>query len=162
MPARIISSAFTIGSPQADGQVYVTEVHSWDSGLPPTFVSYGPVLASLDFQAVANARAAVIMQSKRETEAQDNVQNDKYLLVYNTQTEMLTYLRDLYQQTVGWDTCKLAQWILDRLAASAFPITAIRSVWGLTQAQWNSFNGVLDVYGAAYSSVNAARGTTVS
>lgn len=162
MPASIISSAFTVGAPQSNGQVYVTEVHTWNSGLPPTILEYGPVPVTLDFQAIANARALVIVQSKRDEEAQDNVQNDKYILVYNTQTEMLVYLRDLYQQTTGWDTCKLARWIVNRLDASAFPITAIRAVWGLTQAQWNSFNGVLDVYAAAYNSVNAARGTTVN
>ena len=162
MPAQIISSAFTLGTPQADGRVYVTEIHTWDSGLPPTIVEYGPVPATLDFQAIANARALIIMQAKRDEEAQDNLQNDRYLLVYNTQTEMLTYLRDLYLQTTGMETCKLARWIIDRLNASAFSITAIRAIWGLTQAQWNSFNGVLDTYAASYSSVNSAIGTAVN
>lgn len=162
MAAKIISSAYTLGTPQVNGQVYVTEIHTWDSGLPPTIVEYGPVPVTLDFQGIADARALVIMQSRKEAEAQDNLDNDKYILVYNTQTEMLAYLRDVYLQTTGWDTCKLARWITNRLTASAFPISSIRAVWGLNQSQWNSFNGVLDTYAAAYDSVNSARGTVVA
>jgi hypothetical protein len=162
MAATIISSTFTIGIPQIDGRVFVTEVHTWDSGLPVTILEYGPVPATLDFQSIANARALVIMQSKRDEEAQDNINLDRYLLVYNTETQMLTYLHELYIYSVGMETCRLARWIIDRLDQSAFSITAIRTVWGLSVPQWNSFNGVLDTYAASYTSVNAARGIVVS
>lgn len=162
MAATIISSTFTLGTPQADGTVYVTEVHTWDSGVPITTVEYGPVISTLDFQSIANARAPVLMQSKRDAEAYDNLQNNKYILVFNTETQMLTYLHDLYIQTVGMETCKLARWIIDRLDENAFSITAIRTVWGMTVPQWNTFNGVLDTYAAAYTSVTGALGTKVS
>lgn len=162
MAATIISSSFTLGTPQADGTVYVTEVHTWDSGLAQQTVEYGPVPTGLDFQAIANARALVLMQARRDTEALDNINSNKYVLLYNTETQMLTYLRELYLLSVGFETCRLARWIVDRLSASSFSVTAIRTVWGMNNPQWNSFNGVLDVYAAAYTSVQNANGTVVS
>lgn len=68
MPAVIISSTFTLGHLQANGTRYVTETHTWDSGLPPTMLEYGPVPGTVDYQAVANARAVRIMASKAESE----------------------------------------------------------------------------------------------
>lgn len=162
MAAMIISSAYTIGTVQIDGRVFVTEIHTWDSGLQPTILEYGPVPPTLDFQAIANDRALVIMQSKRDEEAQDNINEGRYILIYNTETQMLNYLYELYTFSIGMETCRLARWIIDRLDQSAFSITAIRTVWGMTISQWNTFNGVLDTYAASYTSVNAARGTVLS
>lgn len=162
MAATITSSTYTVGTVQIDGRVFVTEVHTWDSGLPQETVEYGPVPATLDFQAIANARALVLMQSHRDQEAQNNIDEDKYILIYNTETQMLNYLHDLYVQSVGIETCRLARWIINRLDGNAFSITAIRTVWGVSVPQWNSFNGVLDTYAASYTSVNAARGTVVN
>lgn len=162
MAAQIISSTYTLGTPQANGTVYVTEIHTWDSGVPITIIEYGPVPPTLDFQSIANARAITIMQAKRDEEAYDNLQNDRYLLVFNTETQILTYVRELYVQSIGIETCRLARWIINRLNASAFSITAIRTVWAMTQPQWNSFNGVLDTYAAAYTSMTSAIGTKVN
>lgn len=162
MPATIISSTYTLGTPQADGTVYVTEVHTWDSGLAQQTVEYGPVPTGLDFQAIANARALVLMQAKRDLEAQNNIDGNKYVLLYNTETQMLTYLRELYVLSVGFETCRFARWIINRLNASSFSITAIRTVWGMSVSQWNSFNGILDTYAAAYTSVTNANGTVVT
>lgn len=66
--ASIISSTFTLGHAQADGRRYVTETHTWDSGLPPTVLEYGPVPDSVDHQAVANARAVVLMEQAAQSE----------------------------------------------------------------------------------------------
>lgn len=68
--ATIISSTYSLGHLQANGTRYVTETHTWDSGLPPTVIEYGPVPDSTDYQAIANARAAQIMASLAEQEAE--------------------------------------------------------------------------------------------
>lgn len=162
MPATIVSSTYTLGTPQANGTVYVTEIHTWDSGLAPTIREYGPVPAGLDFQAIADAQAIVIMQAKRDSEAFSNLNNGKYILVYNTETQMLEFVRDIYLNSEGFETCQWARWIVDRLNDSSFSISAIRAVWGMTPPQWNTFNGILDTNAAAYSSVLAANGSVVN
>lgn len=66
--AAIISSTFTLGHAQRDGTRYVTEAHTWDGGLPPTVIEYGPVPDTVDHQAVANARAAQLMEQAAQQE----------------------------------------------------------------------------------------------
>ena len=162
MAATITNSTYTLGTPQADGTVYVTEVHTWDSGLAQQLVEYGPVPTGLDFQSIANARALVLMQSRRDNEARDNIEQDKYTLLYNTETQQLEYFRELYIASVGFDTCRYARWCINRLDGNSFSVTAIRAVFGMSPPEWNSFNGVMDVYAAAYDSVNGANGTVVN
>jgi len=162
MAATITSSTYTLGTPQANGMVYVTEVHTWDSGLAQQQVEYGPVPTGLDFQGIADARALVLMQSKRDNEARDNIDNNKYTLLYQTETQQLEYFRELYIASVGFETCRFARWCIDRLDDNSFSVTAIRTVFGMSNPDWNSFNGVMDVYAAAYTSVISANGTVVS
>ena len=66
--ASIISSSFTLGHAQANGARYVTETHTWDGGLPPTVLEYGPVPDTIDHQAIADARAAGLMTGQAEIE----------------------------------------------------------------------------------------------
>jgi hypothetical protein len=65
--AAIIASTFTLGHPQANGSRYVTETHTWDSGLPPTVLEYGPI-GVVDYQSIADARAVQLMASAAEAE----------------------------------------------------------------------------------------------
>ncbi len=54
---RVVSSSFTVGVPQADGRVYVTELHLFDTGIysiPREYLAE----PDLDFQAIADQRAA--------------------------------------------------------------------------------------------------------
>ena len=67
--ATITSSAYALGHQQANGTRYVTETHTWDGGLPPTVLEYGPVPDTVDYQAAANARAVQIMAAMADAEA---------------------------------------------------------------------------------------------
>lgn len=69
--ASIVSSTFVLGHRQRNGTRYVTETHTWDSGLPPTVIEYGPVPDTVDHQAVANARAAQIMEQAAQAEFEE-------------------------------------------------------------------------------------------
>lgn len=69
--AAIVSSSFVLGHAQRNGTRYVTETHIWDSGLPPTVIEYGPVPDTVDHQAVANARAAQIMERAAQAEFEE-------------------------------------------------------------------------------------------
>lgn len=68
--AQITASTYVLGHQQANGTRYVTETHTWDSGLPPTVLEYGPVAGTVDYQAVANARATQLMAGMAEQEAE--------------------------------------------------------------------------------------------
>jgi hypothetical protein len=69
--ASIISSEFTLGHQQANGTRYVTETHTWDGGLPPTVLEYGPVPDTVDHQAIANARATQLMDQLAQQEFEE-------------------------------------------------------------------------------------------
>lgn len=69
--ASIVSSTFILGHAQRNGARYVTETHTWDSGLPPTVIEYGPVPDTVDHQAVADARAAQIMEQMAQQEFEE-------------------------------------------------------------------------------------------
>lgn len=63
----ILRSTVSRGHAQADGRVYVREVHEWDDG-STTVVEYGPVAENLDLQAIATARAARIQEDRAQAE----------------------------------------------------------------------------------------------
>jgi hypothetical protein len=69
--ASIVSSAYTLGHAQRNGTRYVTETHVWDGGLPPTVIEYGPVPDTVDHQAIANARAAQLMEQAAQAEFEE-------------------------------------------------------------------------------------------
>lgn len=66
--ASIISSTYVLGHAQANGTRYVTETHTWDSGLPATVIEYGPVPDTVNYQTVADARATQIMAQMADQE----------------------------------------------------------------------------------------------
>ncbi len=69
--ASIVSSTFVLGHAQRNGTRYVTETHTWDSGLPPTIIEYGPVPDTVNHQAVANARAVQLMEQAAQAEFEE-------------------------------------------------------------------------------------------
>lgn len=69
--AAIVSSAYVLGHAQRNGTRYVTETHTWDSGLPPTIIEYGPVPDTVNHQAVANARATQLMEQAAQQEFEE-------------------------------------------------------------------------------------------
>lgn len=65
--AAIVASTFVLGHAQRNGTRYVTETHEWDDG-NRTVLEYGPVPDTVDYQAVANARAVQIMEQMAQQE----------------------------------------------------------------------------------------------
>jgi hypothetical protein len=65
----IVSSTYTVGHAQRDGSRRVVERHTWDDG-SVTELEYGPVPDTVDYQAIANARAAQLEAQAAEQEFQ--------------------------------------------------------------------------------------------
>lgn len=57
-PVSVTASAYTVGTPQADGRVWVTETQTLSTGIQQIF-SYLSA-PDADFQAIAGARSASI------------------------------------------------------------------------------------------------------
>jgi hypothetical protein len=71
----IVSSSYVLGHAQRNGTRYVTETHTWDGGLPPTVLEYGPVPDTVDYQAVADARAAQLEDQAAQQEFEEALNN---------------------------------------------------------------------------------------
>lgn len=57
-PVSVTASAYTVGTPQADGRVWVTETQTLSTGISQTFNYLSA--PGVDFQAIASARSASI------------------------------------------------------------------------------------------------------
>lgn len=145
---------------QTDGSRYSTQIVTENTGRMHQRVVR--LAAGNDGVSMLAQYVVEVNASLKDGEARSNLDAGKYVLVHCTETEILERIRDLYQQSMGYETCRIARWIIDRLNAAAFTVAAIRAVWGMSPPQWNSFNGILDVNAASYTSVETANGMITS
>lgn len=154
----ITSSVVTIGHAQIDGRKYIREVHSDASGVAATIDYLGA--AGLDYQAIADARAAILNGSLADDEATAKIGIDATPLPLRFQTaaQFLDRLRAIYKSGSKADLAKLARWITRRLDDGHVTVSQLRTAWGLTLAQWNALEARMRTLRTNQEAVDAAAG----
>jgi hypothetical protein len=158
MPVTASSATFD-GPPQADGSRMVIERHQCANGVPDVqFVYFAP--AGFDPSTVLAGRTAMINAQLADAEATADMSNDGApVAVEQTMTAFLQAMRAAYKASDKADTCRLAWWLLRRIAAGQIADTQCQAAFGRSAAQWTSFKtNTLTPQSNAWAAVIAATG----
>ena len=111
--------------------------------------------------AVAAGRAADVAEWLASREAEDNIGRDgPPSLVHQTPEQFAKRLREHIRSGDRERACKLAWWLLRRIAAGDITDSQARAAFGLTVAQWtNVKSNILTPRSNAWAAVLAAGGT---
>lgn len=153
----ITSSKFTVGVPQKDGRVWVTETHTDHLSGEHSFAYRA--LPTANHQAVMLARVAQIEAALAESEFLEAIEFEGWApLKHQTAAQFAARLRARYKDASKVECAKLAKWILDRIDGGAFTETAVRTAFGLTAGQWTTLKAKLTTLRTNYNAVLAATG----
>lgn len=146
-----------IGHAQADGRRYVVEIHSDGSG-EFARVEYLAAVGA-DTSAIATARNARLLVEYADSEAAQAIEIDRApVLRFQTGAEFLQRLRAFYREA-GKERCaRIARWIIRRLDAGHVTAAQLRTVFGLTVAQWSTLETKMRNLAASLDAVDAAEG----
>lgn len=153
----ITSSKLSVGVPQKDGRVWVTETHTDHLGVERQFSYLAAPQA--DHQAVMLARVAQIEAALAESEFLEAIEFEGWApLKHQTGTQFAARFRARYKDASRVECAKLAKWILDRIDAGNFTELAVRTAFGLTAGQWTTLKAKLTTMRTNYNAVLAATG----
>lgn len=154
----IVSSAYTLGHPQAGGRRYVVETHTDSAGGVHTR-EYGPVPDGTDYQAILTARAQALGIELADGEAAAAFEQDAApVLVHQTGAQLAARFREAYRNASDIRQARMATWLLARIAAGDFTDAQVRNAFGLTVTQYNNLKARMTTLRDQYAAVMAARG----
>lgn len=156
--ASIMLSLYTLGPVQKDGRVEVIESLTDNAG--KTYRQTYLAADGYDYDAHLAATAARIIASADRSEYSRLLKTAGPLtFAYGTVEGLLADFRQRFLYSTGIETCYLSRWLVDQLAAGRVTVTQCRAAWGgINTAAWNSINGRMDTYAAAYTSTQTAVG----
>lgn len=134
----VTASAFTLEPAEADGRRWCREVHTVTGGAEVALDYLAAVDA--DCAAIMAARVASLNEQLAAQEAQDNLNRDGALtLLHQTGAQFVTRFRAAVAAASREEACRLAWWLLRRIAAGHITDTQARNAFGMTAAQWTTF-----------------------
>lgn len=155
----VTASSFTYDGPaQLDGSRMVIERHQCSGQPDVVFTYFAP--AGFDPSTVLNGRAAQVNQALTDAEASANMANDAApATAEQTMTAFLQAMRAAYKASDRADTCRLAWWLLRRIAAGQITDAQCQTAFGRTATQWTNFKtNTLTPQSNAWAAVIAATG----
>lgn len=135
----VTNSSFSYDGPvQRDGSRAVIERHTLASG-PSIEFGYSAA-AGFDPNAVLSVHAAQINAGLARDEAAANMQKDGAPATSEqTMTEFLQVMRAAYRASDKAETCRLAWWLLRRIAAGQITDAQCQTAFNRTALQWTNF-----------------------
>lgn len=157
MPVTSSTAAYD-GPVQADGSRQVVETQAYTGGAR---VLRYLAAAGADISAIATARAAAVNADLADAEEAANYLLDGApSLVEQTAAQFAARLRAKYRSSSASDTCRLAWWLLRRIAAGQITDAQCQTAFGLNATQWTNFKtNTLTPQSNAWASVLAATGS---
>ena len=157
MPVTATTAAFD-GPAQIDGSRQVRETHTTPGG--PVVMFYRAPVAT-DIAAIATARASQIAAQLADREEENNFGRDGPLALGEmTAAQFADRLRARYRASDKGETCRLAWWLLRRIAAGQITDAQCRAPFGMTLVQWTTFKtNTLTPQSNAWAAITAATGT---
>lgn len=155
----VTSSSFLMDGPvQVDGSRWCVETH--ETGSVPVVVRY-LAAGDADCQAIMLARVAGINAALADAEEAANFERDGAPTVAEmTAAQFADRLRAKYRASNAADTCRLAWWLLRRIAAGQITDAQCRTAFGVTTTQWTNFKtNTLTPQSNAWAAVIAAAGS---
>ena len=154
----IVASSYTVGVPQKDGQVYVTE-HFEDQLGNKRDRTYGPVPPTTDFAALLAERVARINIRLKKTEIRRMIEHGFYAPEYQTVDEAAALLLEMYQNSERENRAQIAIAVLDSISKGVITDTKWANTFGLTSQQWDNIKtNKLQPLADAYSLIRGAVG----
>jgi hypothetical protein len=146
-----------VGHAQVDGRKYVLEVHSDAQGELARLEYLAEENA--DFNAIATARTANLIEQLAQQELEDAVLNDVMpALRFQTASEFVQRMREAFRNRGREVLCRLARWILNRIDAGDLTDLQVRNAFGLTNPEYNTLKTKMTVLRDALNSVDNAAG----
>lgn len=134
----VLSSTLRVDPPQLDGRRWAREDHVVTGGAVHQFSYWWN--AATDNNAVLAARAVAVAAAVADAEAIAVMATDATpALVQQTGAEFRARLREAIRNASKDEACRLAWWLLRRVAAGDITDTQARTVFGLTAQQWATF-----------------------
>jgi hypothetical protein len=155
----VTSSSFTLDPyTQTDGSRWVRELHTLLDGARELRYLLAP---GGDATAIMQGRVAAVNEALADEEAEANFERDGALTLNEmTAAEFANRLRLKYRNSDKADTCRLAWWLLRRIAAGHITDAQCRTAFGLTTTQWTNFKtNTLTPQSNAWAAVLAATGS---
>jgi hypothetical protein len=154
----VTNSSFSLEHAQFDGSRWCREVHTVPEGMREFHYLLAP---GDDALAIMQGRVASVNDSLADEEEAANYERDGALtLVEMTAAQAAARLRAKYRASDRADTCRLAWWLLRRIAAGHITDAQCRTAFGLTTTQWTNFKtNTLTPQSNAWAAVIAATGS---
>ena len=155
--------SITVGHAQKDGRKFVLEVHTDAQGE----FARAEYLAEdgADHNAIATARTAVLLASLAEQEFERMLEADVDPdldplppLRFQTMAELVARIREAFRSRNREQLCRIARWILNRIADGRLTDVQIRNAFGLTAPQYNALKTRMAALRDALNSVENAVG----
>lgn len=129
--------AVTLGTVQKDGRRWVVEVHSDGQGQFARIEYLCPVGANTD--TIASARDTQLVIDYADNEALSALDVDAMpTLRFQTAGQFRTRIRNLYKISSAYLCCKIARWIIRRIAAGDVTDAQMQNAFNLTANQWTT------------------------
>lgn len=157
----VTGSSFTLDGPvQKDGSRMVIETHQCANGVPDQQFIY-LAASGFDPSTLLAARAVQINQQLADAEAAADMALDSVpVAVEQTMTAFLQAMRAAYKASNNADTCRIAWWLLRRIAAGQITDAQCQTAFGRNASQWTSFKtNTLTPQSNAWAAVIAAAGS---
>lgn len=154
----VTNSSFSLDHAQADGSRWVREIHTLPEGVRELRYLLAP---GGDAQAIMQGRVASVNDALADAEEEANYERDGPLSLNEmTAAQFASRLRARYRDSNREDTCRLAYWLLRRIAAGQITDAQCRNAFGLTTTQWTNFKtNTLSPQSNAWAAVIAATGS---
>lgn len=156
----VVSSAQAFDGPvQIDGRRMVIERHQCSDGNERRFIYYA--LPDADIAPATQARVAVVNAAMADDEAASNMDRDAApALAEMTVDQLLLKVREVYRASDRADTCKIAWWLLRRIANGNVTDVQCRTAFNVGATAWNNFKtNTLTPQSNAWASVITATGS---
>lgn len=117
--------------------MWITETHTLAVGDPVVIRYLAP--AGFDLAAGLAGRVAQVNAALAQQESVANMDRDGApTLNEMTGAQFADYLRAAYRSSSQRDTCRIAYWLLRRIAAGQITDARCQTAFGLTAAQWTT------------------------
>ena len=155
--------SITVGHAQTDGRKFVLEVHTDAQGEFARIEYLADPLA--DFNAIASAREPVLIASLADQEFERMLEADLDPdldplppLRFQTMAELVARIREAFRSRNREQLCRIARWILNRIADGRLTDVQIRNAFGLTAPQYNALKSRMTALRDALNAVEGATG----
>lgn len=133
----VTGTTYALDTPSADGRRRVQEIHAIANGQPVVLTYI--LEPGGNHEAIGAARVPHINAALADAEAMANIERDgPFTLAEQTGTQFAAWMRERFREATQAEACRMAWWLLRRIAQGHVTDTAARNAFGLTAQQWTT------------------------